>query len=135
MGINYEVDVRRINSAKLKGVATVTIEGLMQIDGFKIIEGSNGLFVSVPSHKGTIVEDGVKVEKYFDDVRFPTDEGKEFAVELKDTILAAFNGSSPSQEQTTTQSTAVKKRQESAPPQKRQNSSAPPRSRKPLWKV
>ena len=34
----------------------------MSVDGFKVIEGSKGLFVSVPSHKGTIVEDGQRLK-------------------------------------------------------------------------
>jgi stage V sporulation protein G len=89
---SYTVKVRRINSASnFKGIAVVVVDNLMEIDGFKIIEGRNGLFVSMPSHKGEIVEDGIKVEKYFDDVRFPGEEGLEFAKELKASILAAYN--------------------------------------------
>ena len=94
---SYTVKVRRINSASnFKGIAVVVVDNLMEIDGFKIIEGRNGLFVSMPSHKGEIVEDGIKVEKYFDDVRFPGEEGLEFAKQLKASILAAYNSAGTS---------------------------------------
>lgn len=94
---SYSVNVRRINStSNFKGVASIVIEGLMEIDGFKIINGRNGLFVSMPSHKGEIVEDGVKVEKYFDDIRFRGEEGLALSNEIKQAILAAYNGTSTS---------------------------------------
>jgi len=110
---SYSVNVRRINSASsFKGIASVVIEGIMEIDGFKIINGRNGLFVSVPSHKGEIMEDGVKVEKYFDDVRFKGEEGLQFANELKQAILAAYNNSSSNTASDVLTSKAPPKRQE-----------------------
>ena len=94
---SYTIKVRRINSSSsFKGIASVLIDGLMEIDGFKIINGRNGLFVSMPSHKGEVMEDGVKVEKYFDDVRFPSEECLEFSKELKEAILSAYNNTSSS---------------------------------------
>ena len=67
---SYEIRIRRITNPniKIKAVASLIVDGVMSIEGFKIINGSKGLFVSVPNHKGTIMEDGVKVDKYFDDV-------------------------------------------------------------------
>lgn len=139
---SYEVNVRKINSAKLKGVASIIIEGIMEIDGFKIIEGSNGLFVSVPSHKGSVMEDGQRVEKYFDDVKFKGEDGLLFSKELKDSILSSFmNASDPlgssstrqqSQSTTSAKSTTVKARDEAATAVKPQ-ASGPDRNRKPLW--
>jgi hypothetical protein len=139
---SYEVNVRKINSAKLKGVASIIIEGIMEIDGFKIIEGSNGLFVSVPSHKGSVMEDGQRVEKYFDDVKFKGEDGLLFSKELKDSILSSFmNASDPlgssstrqqSQSTTSAKSTTVKARDEAATAAKPQ-ASGPDRNRKPLW--
>ena len=134
---SYNIRVRRINSSKLKAVATVSIEALMEIDGFKIINGSKGLFVSVPSHKGTVQEDGVSVEKYFDDVRFPGEAGKEFGEELKAAILTAYHNDSdspqqvsskPKQETRASAAAAHSKVQQSPP-----KDSKPPRERKPLW--
>ena len=119
-------------------VAVVTIEDLMEIEGFKIINGSKGLFVSVPSHKGTVQEDGVSVEKYFDDVRFPGEAGKEFGDELKAAILTAYHNDSdstshssdkkPSQE---TRASAAAAHTKAKQPTKKD--SKPPRERKPLW--
>lgn len=128
---NYSVKVRKINSAKLKGVATLVIEDMIEIDGFKIIDGSKGLFVSVPSHKGRVVEEGVEVEKYFDDVRFPSEDARAFGDELKKTILDEYNSQSNSP-QNRAQSAAARNNTNSSAP-KKTNSSGPPRSRKPLW--
>ena len=129
---NFTVRVRKINSAKLKGVATVTINDLMEIDGFKIIDGSKGLFVSVPSHKGTVMdENNQKVEKYFDDVRFPGEDGQAFGDELKQAILDEFNNYNHSSDRATTAKAH-------AAPQNNETrttkvSSNPPRNKKPLW--
>jgi len=89
---SFSVNVRRINSStNFKGVASIIIDNLMEIDGFKIINGRNGLFVSMPSHKGEIMEDGVKVEKYFDDIRFKGEEGLQVSADIKQAILNAYN--------------------------------------------
>lgn len=133
---SYSIRVREINSPKLKAVATVIVEDLMELEGFKIINGSKGLFVSVPSHKGTVQEDGVSVEKYFDDIRFPGEAGKEFGDELKAAILTAYQNlnnsqpanSAPPQEARATAAAAHSKVQQSA-----SKDSNPPRNRKPLW--
>lgn len=131
---SYRVKVRRINSAKLKGVASLIIDDIMEIDGFKIIEGSKGLFVSVPSHKGTVMEDGVKVEKYFDDIRFPGEQGMDVSREIKDSILSEYNSTSdPLGSSNTAQTNAVKSKQAASSQTKTSNDSSPPRDRKPLW--
>lgn len=134
---SYSIRVRRINSPKLKAVAVVTIEDLMEIEGFKIINGSKGLFVSVPSHKGTVQEDGVSVEKYFDDVRFPGEAGKEFGDELKAAILTAYHNDSDSSQSSNskpkqeTRASAAAAHSKAQQPSKKD--SKPPRERKPLW--
>ena len=141
---SYEVTLRRIKSqSKMRGIASVTIDGIMTIDGFKVIEGSNGYFVSVPNHKGTIMEDGVKVEKYFDDIRFPGEEGLAFSQELKTAILNEYNngGSSESPSRGSAaaahaKKAAPKKQDEDSTSDKEESSekpSTPNRSRKPIW--
>lgn len=132
---SYRIKVRKINSAKLKGVAQLIIDDVIEIDGFKIIDGSKGLFVSVPSHKGTVMEDGVKVDKYFDDVRFPGEQGAEIAQEIKQAILNEFNSTSDPLSSTASQSNAVKAKQNAASSTSQSSStnSSPPRDRKPLW--
>lgn len=131
---SYSIKLRKINSPKLKGVASIVLDNIMEIDGFKVIEGSKGLFVSVPSHKGTVVEEGQKVEKYFDDVRFPGEQGQEFSEELKKAILDEYNSDKPSYNQSRS-NTAQKVTEARETSTNKQPSSAPPRSRKPLWKV
>ena len=131
---SYRVKVRKINSPKLKGVASLVIDDILEIDGFKIIEGSKGLFVSVPSHKGTVMEDGVKVEKYFDDVRFPGEQGLDVSKEIKDSILSEYNSASdPLGSPNAAQTNAVKSKQAATTQGKVSNDSSPPRDRKPLW--
>ena len=132
---SYRIKVRKINSAKLKGVAQLIIDDVIEIDGFKIIDGSKGLFVSVPSHKGTVMEDGVKVDKYFDDVRFPGEQGIEIAQEIKQAILSEFNSTSDPLSSTASQSNAVKSKTTAATSTSQSSStnSSPPRERKPLW--
>ena len=134
---SYDVKVRKINSASnLKAFVTLVVEGVLEIDGFKVINGKNGLFVSVPSHKGSVMEDGQKVEKYFDDVRFVGEPGIEFSNELKTSILDAYNGSSSSSSSKTpspSQSDAVKAKSTAKNQEDSSSSDGPSRTRKPLW--
>ena len=130
---SYRVKVRKINNPKLKGVASLIIDDVIEIDGFKIINGSKGLFVSVPSHKGTIMEDGVKVEKYFDDVRFPGEQAQEVGQEIKQAILSEYNATADPLASNASQSNAVKAKQTAASNNDSSKDSSPPRDRKPLW--
>jgi DNA-binding cell septation regulator SpoVG len=150
---SYEINLRKINKPglKIKAVASILIDGFMSVDGFKVIEGSKGLFVSVPNHKGSVMEDGVKVDKYFDDVRFIGEEGISFGQELKEAILSEYrNGSSsssytpPSRGQAAsahtkpkaTQPSKSEEAQEDNQPKQQTPSktpSAPNRARKPIW--
>ena len=132
---SYRIKVRQINSTKLKGVATLIIDDVLEVDGFKIIDGSKGLFVSVPSHKGTIMEDGVKIEKYFDDVRFPGEQGIEVGQEIKNSILQEYNKLTDPLASKASQTNAVKAKQTASATSAQASStnSSPPRDRKPLW--
>ena len=133
---SYTINVRKINSAsKLKGIASIIIDDIMEIDGFKIIEGSNGLFVSVPSHKGTVVEDGQKVEKYFDDIRFKNEDGLIFSKELKDSILNSYASTSDPLAPTSASSAPSKAKVSAAREVAAQSDpgAVTSRERKPLW--
>lgn len=55
-----------------------TQEGIV-VKGFSLVEGSNGLFVSVPSHKG-------KDDKYYENVIMSKEQKKE----LNDLALAKY---------------------------------------------
>ena len=134
---SYSIQIRPLTNpnSKLKAFATVTIDDILDLEGFKVIDGSKGLFVSVPSHKGTVVEDGVSVEKYFDDIRFKGEEGSTFAEELKSSIINAYNSASTSSSSTNhsnanrAATAAVNANSSSTT----KSSSNPPRDRKPLW--
>lgn len=130
---SYTIKVRKINSAKLKGVATLVVDDILEIDGFKIIEGSNGLFVAPPSHKGTVMEDGQKVEKYFDDVRFVQEAGTAFRDEMKQAILNQYSSMSDSNSYANSRPAAKVDTPSNSNPPATKNTSNPPRTKKPLW--
>lgn len=125
---SYSFKIRPINKAsKLKAFVTIVIDDVMEVDGFKIIDGSKGLFVSAPSHKGTVNEDGQQVEKWFDDVRFVGDNAMDIADEIKRAIIEQYNSNSYTSNRATAAS-AHTSNSNSAPA-----SSRPSNSRKPLW--
>ena len=135
---SYSVKVRKIQKQgiNLKAVACLTIDNVMEIDSIKIINGSNGLFVSWPSHKGQVVEDGQTVERWFNDIRFPGDEGKNVKDEISEAILKEYNKeSSPttsSTQQVDTARAAAAKAQQTVNSSSNQTSDAST-NRKPLW--
>lgn len=50
--LEFDVRIQSIKpSDSIKGTASVNINGAFAIRGVKIIEGTNGLFVSMPSYK------------------------------------------------------------------------------------
>ena len=125
---SYSFKIRPINKAsKLKAFVTIVIDDVLEVDGFKIIDGSKGLFVSAPSHKGTVNEDGQQVEKWFDDVRFVGDNAMDIADEIKRAIIEQYNSNSYTSNRATAAS-AHTSNSNSAP-----SSSRPSNSRKPLW--
>jgi len=71
----YKVD----GDSKLKAFVDVSLDGVV-IKGLRIVEGSNGLFVSMPRHQG---KDG----KWYNTV-YPTT--KEIQQKLSDLVLAAY---------------------------------------------
>lgn len=72
--------LRRIDGeSKLKAFVDVSFAGVV-IKGFSVVNGSKGLFVSMPRHQG---KDG----KWYDTV-FPTT--KELREQLSEAVLAAY---------------------------------------------
>ena len=51
---SYSIRIKRIPNprGKIVAFASITIDEVFQFDGFKVIDGSKGLFVSHPQHKG-----------------------------------------------------------------------------------
>lgn len=43
--------VRNPNASRIKAMATITLNGALRLNGCKIIDGSNGLFLAYPSEK------------------------------------------------------------------------------------
>ena len=67
--INYSVKVFPFQSnSKVVAYATLVIEDVVEISGFKIINGAKGLFVGPPQKKGKDKKTGE--EKWYDDIRF-----------------------------------------------------------------
>lgn len=81
---NNPIQVSRIyklnGDSKLKAFVDISLAGII-VKGLRIVEGDNGLFVSMPRHQG---KDG----KWYSTV-YPT--SKEIHQQLSDLILAAYS--------------------------------------------
>ena len=77
-----DVRVRIVNSdtSKVKGSASITIDDCFVVHDIKVIEGTEGYFIAMPSRK---TPDG----EYKDIVHAINNETRN---QIKDTILAAF---------------------------------------------
>jgi len=77
-----KVKVTKLNSdSKIKAMASVTFDDCFVVTGLKVMEGANGLFVSMPSRKG-------KDEKYYD-ICFPvTKDTREL---IQDFVLKEYS--------------------------------------------
>jgi len=78
--LDLEVRIQSIKpNESIKGTVSVNINGAFAIKGIKIIEGSNGLFVSMPSYK---------VGNDYKDICFPiTPECRQ---QLNDAVIGAY---------------------------------------------
>ena len=79
-----EVKIKKFENGKTKGFASITIDKVLCITGITIVEGKNGLFVSMPQNKD---KDG-----NYHDVVFPL--SKEARAALTKKVLEAFDGAS-----------------------------------------
>jgi DNA-binding cell septation regulator SpoVG len=68
---SYDVVVRPIQNprGKTMAFANVIIDGVLEVCGFKVIEGSNGLFVSAPQTKSNKQDENGR-DIWYNDVRF-----------------------------------------------------------------
>ena len=101
---NFSVDVFKLPNplGKLVGFAKIIIEDALVLDGFKIFDGSKGLFLSPPSREGKDKEGN---KSYFDQIIFLTGEdapAKETAMQIKkefeEAVIAAYNQKSGARE-------------------------------------
>lgn len=102
---NFSVDVFKLSPpfGKLVGFAKIIIEDALVLDGFKIFDGSKGLFLASPSKEGKDKEGN---KSYFDQIVFLTGEdapAKELALKIKqefeEAAIAAYNQKAGTREQ------------------------------------
>lgn len=73
--------VTKYEKDNVKGFASITLDGCMLLSGMKIMNGKNGLFVTMPQQK---------YKDTWKDIFFPIT--KEFRQQLQDAILKEYNG-------------------------------------------
>lgn len=120
---SYAVQVRPIRNPKSKVVAfaSLLIDDVLEINGFRVIDGAKGLFVSAPSHKGKNKEGE---DTWFDDVRFLGDNADNIKEEVYRSILDSFtDGKNASSRGTAAEAQADINSTETGKPM----------SRRPLW--
>jgi DNA-binding cell septation regulator SpoVG len=94
MALSFSAKVNLVKNPQgpLRAYATVIIDGLVEINGFRVVEGTKGLFVAAPQTKGTKqTEDGK--DQYFDDVRFSDADEKgisETKQKVQQAVLEAY---------------------------------------------
>lgn len=78
--LQFDVKIQSIKpNDTIKGTASVNINGAFAVRGVKIIEGTNGLFVSMPSYK---------VGTEYKDTCFPITQ--ECRKQLNDAVIGAY---------------------------------------------
>ena len=79
--VEINVQIRHINDeGPTMAYATVKLGGCFVIRDVRVVEGRNGLFISMPSRKA---------EDKYEDICFPCT--KEFHQQFKDAVLEAYN--------------------------------------------
>ena len=94
----------KLSDTELKATASVNIYGVFAVRGIKIMEGSKGLFISMPSYKAGNGE--------YKDICFPCT--KESKAEFDKAVIGAY-------QQTLTQGQAAAQKQESSELQQEQS--------------
>lgn len=76
-----EVKLTKLDvEGKIKAIGSITLDDVFVVTNIKVVEGTKGLFVAMPSQK--------KEDAYFD-VAFPLT--KEFRQEIQDAVIAKYN--------------------------------------------
>ena len=107
--------------SNLKGYATLVINGLVELSGFRIVEGQKGLFAAVPQTKGTKQDENGK-DQYFDNIRFSdmSEEGHSATKQaIQSVILEAYGTALAEQNTSSRGNTANARTQDPAPTNKR----------------
>jgi DNA-binding cell septation regulator SpoVG len=79
MSLTFGAKVTTLQNPKgaLRAFATLVINDTIHVNGFRVLEGSKGTFVSAPQKKGSKPDENGK-DVYYDEVRFveETEEGQ-----------------------------------------------------------
>jgi DNA-binding cell septation regulator SpoVG len=101
MSLSFGAKVTTLQSPKgaLRAFATLIVNDVIHINGFRVLEGSNGSFVAAPQKKGSKPDPESGKDVYFDEVRFMEDtaEGQwrgPVAEAAFKAILDSYNASS-----------------------------------------
>ena len=79
--MDINVRINKINTTgSVKATASVTLDECFGIRGVKVIEGKNGLFINMPSYKGS--------NGQYNDICFPTTA--EVRKQLADSVVEAY---------------------------------------------
>ena len=80
MSLTFTAKVNTISSPRgaLRAFATLFVNDVIAINGFRVLEGSKGTFVSPPQKKGSKPDPETGKDIYYDEVRFieETEEGQ-----------------------------------------------------------
>lgn len=98
MSLKFTAKINRLQNPKgaLRAFAQLIINDVIVINGFRVLEGSNGSWASPPQTKGSKPDPETGKDQYFDDVRFleEKEEGKfrgPVAEEALAAIMSAYN--------------------------------------------
>ena len=83
--MSIEAKVNRIyrfhdEEKRIKAIADIEVNGSLLVKGLQVMNGKNGLFVSMPRQKG-------KDNRWYETVRTLTDQAKEIIIS---TVLSAY---------------------------------------------
>ena len=90
--LSAKVNVLKDPKGSMRAYATLVVDGLIEINGFRVIEGSKGLFAAAPQTKGSKPDENGK-DQYFDDVRYSDADEKGFSDtknQVQSCILEAY---------------------------------------------
>lgn len=122
---SYSIRIKRIPNprGKIVAFASIIIDEVFEFDGFKVINGSKGLFVSHPQHKGKDKEGN---DTWYDDARFIGDNADDVKQEIHKAIIHEFNSTGGNQYENRAQTAQSNQQASTAAP-------APASNRTPLW--
>jgi DNA-binding cell septation regulator SpoVG len=101
MSLTFTAKVNRISNPRgaLRAFATLVINDVVEINGFRILEGSKGTWAAPPQKKGSKPDPETGKDVYYDEVRFnePKQEGQfrgPVAEQALAAVMAAYNAGS-----------------------------------------